>query len=144
MVTRESTETHRTPAAIDLASEVQLCSERAAGRVVVVASPGGVSVARELLALHAAGIVTVPVRSAGLLVEMVRKLRPEVVMVDVATCPTSIRHVVAELADVSATGVIVYGNLLDPVTRVALLYAAADDCVMSPYLLDELVARAGQ
>ncbi len=141
MVTRESTETHRTPAAIERASEVQLCSERAAGRVVVVAAPGGVSMARELLALHAAGIVTVPVRSAVILVDMVRQLRPEVVMVDVATCPTSISHVVAELAGVDATGVIVYGELLDPVTRAALLYEGADDCVISPYLLDELVAR---
>lgn len=130
-----------TAAAAALAEQLRTRSNRAGGCLIAVAIPGAVARARELRALHAAGLAAVPVRHPDALLAVVAQLRPDLVLLDIAFSSRSVPDVLAELATVGAPAVIVCGSLPDPATRAALLCAGADDCVLAPYLLDELVAR---
>jgi len=94
-----------------------------------------------LRALLATGLVAVPVHHVGALPAVVVQLRPDLVLLDIALCPTAVLDVLAELATIGAPAVVLSGSLTDSATRAALLCAGADDCVPPPYLLDELVAR---
>ncbi len=128
-------------AAAALAEQLRMDSERAGGCVIAVATPDAAPRAPELRALQAAGLNAVPVRDAGALLAVVPQLRPDLVLLDIGVCPTPVQDVLAGLAAVGAPAVIVCGPLSDPATRAALLCVGADDCVLAPYLLDELVAR---
>lgn len=115
---------------------------RADGNVVVVASRDSSSDALALRALSAAGLTPVPVRQLRALTDAVGQLRPDLVVLDIAICETEVDVVLAGLHEAGGPAVIVIGDLPDPATRAALLRAGADDCLHSPYLLDELLARA--
>jgi len=130
-----------TPAAAALAEQLRNSSDRASGCVIAVATPDATPGARELRALHAAGLTAVPVRHAGALPAVVAQLRPDLVVLDIALCPATVLDMLAELATVGTPAVILCGPLPDPAIRAALLCAGADDCLLSPYRLDELVAR---
>lgn len=130
-----------TSAATALAEHLRNGSDREGGCVVAVATPGAAPKAREVRTLQAMGLVAVPVPDAGALADVVAQLRPDLVLLDIAVCPTTVVDVVAGLANAGAPAVIVCGSLPDPATRAALLCAGADDCLMAPYLLVELVAR---
>ncbi|MEP6462329.1 MAG: response regulator transcription factor [Frankiaceae bacterium] len=131
----------RGTSAAAVAEQLARSSGRAAGCVVAVATPDATSGTRELRALAAAGLTAVPVRHAWALPAAVAKLRPDLVLLDIAICHTAVLDVLAELASLGAPAVILCGSLPDPATRAALLYAGADDCVLAPYLVEELVAR---
>jgi len=111
------------------------------GGVIAVATPGAGPGALELRALTAAGLAAVPVHAAEALRGVVAQYRPDLVLLDIELCPTTVIEVLAELATASGPAVILCGSLSDPSRRAALLCAGADDCVRTPYLLDELVAR---
>lgn len=128
-------------AAAALVQQLRQGSGRAGGCVVAVATPDAAAQAPELRALHATGLTVVPVRKAWALPAVVAKLRPDLVLLDIAVCRTAVVDVLAELSVLGAPAVILCGALPDPATRAALLYAGADDCVLAPYVLDELVAR---
>lgn len=123
------------------AEEPRNGSNRAAGRVIAVVIPDAAPRARTLRALHAAGLAAVAVHQAGTLSLALARLRPDLVLLDVAIFPATVRDVLAELATIGAPAVILCGSRLDPATRADLLFAGADDCVLAPYLLEELVAR---
>ncbi len=128
-------------AAAALADRLCKGSDREGGCVVAVVTPNAASDSRELRALQATGLAAVPVRHAGSLPTIVAQLRPDLVLLDIAICPTTVLDVVAQLVSVGAPAVIVCGSVPKPANRAALLCAGADDCVLAPYLLDELVAR---
>lgn len=130
-----------TSAAVALAERLRDRSDRAGGCVIAVATPGAAVEAPELRALHATGLTAVPVRRAGALATVVARLRPDLVLLDISLCSVGVRDVLGQLATVGAPPVILCGSLPDPATRAALLCAGADDCVLAPYQLDELVAR---
>lgn len=130
-----------TSAAAALAEQLRHGCDRAGGCVIAVATPDAAPEARELRVLQATGLIAVPVRHAGALPAVVAQLRPDLVLLDIALCPTTVLDMLAELATVGAPAVILCGSLPDPTTRAALLCAGADDCLVSPYRLEELVAR---
>lgn len=133
--------TNSRSAAVALAEQLRIRGDRPGGCVIAVAAANAVSKAGVLRALLAAGLTAVPVRDVNALTKVVAELRPDLVLLEVAACPTPVADVLADLATVGAPAVIVCGPLPDPAIRAALLYAGADDCVLAPYLLDELVAR---
>lgn len=114
---------------------------RGSSCVVAVAIPDAATNASELRALTAAGLAAVPVRRTAALGTVVARLRPDLVLLDIAVCDGAVLDLLAELETVGAPAVVLCGSLSDPATRAALLCAGADDCVAAPYLLDELVAR---
>lgn len=128
------------PPAAALAERLRNSSQREGGCLVAVATPQAPQ-APELRALQSVGLAAVPIRRADNLPTVVAQLRPDLVLLDVAVCPTTSIDTVSELATVGAPAVIVCGSVDDPVTRAALLYAGADDCVLAPYRLEELIAR---
>lgn len=128
-------------AAAALAEQLRNRSDRAGGCVIAVAKPDAAPRGRELRALLATGLAAVPVPQIGALPDIVARLRPDLVLLDIAYCPTATLDLLDELATVGAPPVILFGSIPDPATRAALLCAGADDCVLAPYLLDELVAR---
>ncbi|MBA3266358.1 MAG: hypothetical protein H0T14_08325, partial [Nocardioidaceae bacterium] len=110
----------RKSAAAALVDQLRMGSERAGGCVVVaVAAPDAAPKSRELRTLHEAGLAAVPVRDVSALSTVVGRLRPDLVLLDVARCPAPVMELLAELATVGTPAVILYGPLPDPAVRAA-------------------------
>jgi len=129
------------PEAAALAEQLRDASSRAGGCLVAVAMLDAAPKARTVRALHATGLTAVAVRHSETLPSVVAQLRPDLVLIDIEICRRAALNMLAEVANAGAPATIICGSLPDPATRAALLCAGADDCVLAPYLLDELVAR---
>jgi len=125
----------------ELSESLRDHSDRVGGYVVLVAAPDGPERTDIFHALSGAGLTAVPLQHPTMLLEQVAQLRPDLVVLDVAVCATIVQEVLAELRIVSAPAVILTGALAEASIRATLLCAGADDCLLSPYLLDELLAR---
>lgn len=112
------------------------------GGLVAVAAPGATAASGVLRALHAAHVSAVPLQTERELNKAVVRLRPDLVVLDAGLCPTTILDVVTRLSAAGVAALMVVGELPNQATLVQLLRAGADDCLPSPYPVDELVARA--
>lgn len=116
-------------------------TDRTAGCLVAVATPSASARAAVVRGLDTAHLVPLPVVNQSALAAFVARVRPDLVILDVELCQTAVVDVLAWLQLAGAPAIILVGSLPDALARAALLRAGADDCILAPYLVDELVAR---
>lgn len=116
-------------------------TEPTAGCLVAVAMLNASARAAEVRALDAAHVVPLPVLNQSALADFVARVRPDLVVLDVGLCQSPVVDVLAWLQLAGVPAIILVGSLPDAAGRAALLRAGADDCILAPYLVDELVAR---
>lgn len=109
--------------------------------LVLLGVPRGFEASRQLSGLAPRELDLRTVEDLPALLSLVPTLQPDLVIVDVTLFPHDVVRGLLELRRAGRMRMIVVGAEFDSSLRAEILWAGADDCLSTPYVSDELLAR---